>query len=329
MELSIIVPIYNVEKYLDECLESIYKLDEIEYEVILVNDGSTDSSLEIAKKYMYTYNNKTKLVDKKNGGLSSARNAGLEVAQGEYVSFIDSDDIIVVDEYKKFFREGKNKKLDVMVGNMRYFMEEKIGEPLYRSNYVKNLGVKKGTEFFLALFEKKQKCFREEVVDDIYKREFLLENKLFFRDKLIHEDSLFTPLVYLKAERVEYIDRAFYLYRQRSGSIMSIVKESSITSLEKICNLLLEEYDKTDNFGKEALSKLIPSFYKVVLFRYIGMKKYSKEKLNEYRKIYRKLNGIRNGVIEEILVYISPKLVFNLRKLIGKEISCKQNIPKF
>lgn len=328
MQLSIIVPIYNVEKYLEECLDSIYKIQGIKYEVILVNDGSTDSSEEIIKKYIKKYPSVTRYIYKENGGLSSARNVGIKEAKGEYLSFIDSDDIILYEEFQDFFQEGLKLELDVIVGNMRYFQEGKIGDPLYRSDEIKEFKVGKGTKFFQTLFQGK-KCFREEVVDDIYRREFICENKLYFHEELIHEDSYFTPMVYLKAKRVKYIDRSFYLYRQRSGSIMSKVNDKSIDSLERICKMLLEEYSHTDENGQEALSKLIPSFYKVVLYRYINMKRPYKEKLLTYRNIFKEVRGFKNKNIEEILIYFAPHLVNTLRKTIGKGIGVNQKIPKF
>ncbi|MEG2256401.1 MAG: glycosyltransferase, partial [Cetobacterium sp.] len=159
MELTFIVPVYNVETFLEECLDSIYKVENIEYEVILVNDGSTDRSLDILKKYKEKYSEITKIIDKKNGGLSSARNAGIRDAKGEYLSFIDSDDIIDSKGFEEFFKEGQKLDLDIMVGNMRYFSTEKIGEPLFRSQEIKDFTVGKGTKFFLTLFQG-TKCFR-------------------------------------------------------------------------------------------------------------------------------------------------------------------------
>lgn len=328
MELSIIVPVYNVEKYLEECLESIYKIKNINFEVILVNDGSTDNSLEILEKYKKNYEKITKIINKKNGGLSSARNVGIEQAKGEYLAFIDSDDIIDSVLFEEFFKEGQTLELDVMVGNMRYFSDLKIGEPFFRSDEIKKLPIQTGTKFFLTLFEGK-KCFREEVVDDIYNRKFICENKLYFYEDIIHEDSYFTPLVYLKAKRIKYIDKAFYYYRQRSGSIMSKVSDKSNDSLEKICFLLLDQYDKTDECGKKALSKLLPSFYKVILYRYINMNRAYKDKLYKYRDIFIKVKAIKNKNIEEILIYISPKLTNMLRRITGKQIDSSQKIPKF
>ncbi|WP_297406149.1 glycosyltransferase [uncultured Cetobacterium sp.] len=328
MQLSIIVPIYNVEKYLSECLESIYKISNINYEVILINDGSTDNSEEIMETYKKKYPKLTKIITKNNQGLSATRNIGIKEAKGEYLSFIDSDDTIDAKIFQEFFKEGLNLDLDVMVGNMRYFSKDKIGMPLYRSQEIKDFTVGKGTKFFQTLFQGK-KCFREEVVDDIYKREFICENKLYFHENLIHEDSFFTPMVYLKAKRVKYIDKTFYFYRQRSGSIMSKVNEESIDSLEKICEMLLKEYSQTDFYGQEALSKLLPSFYKVVLYRKINMKKPYKENLYIYRKLFKEIHGFKNKNVEEILVYFAPHLMNNLRKIMGKGIGLNQKIPKF
>lgn len=329
MQLSIVVPIYNVEQYLRECLESLYKIDKIDCEIILVNDGSKDNSREIMEEFYNLYPDKTVIVDKENGGLSSARNAGMRVAKGDYISFIDSDDFIDVDEYTKFFLEGEEEKLDVMVGNMRYYTPEKTGAPLFRSDIVKNSGIVTGIEFFWELFEQ-PKCFREEVVDDIYKREFLIKNNLWFNEDIVHEDSEFTPMVYIKAQRVKYIDRAFYFYRQRTGSIMNKVSEKSIVSLEKICEKFFNEYKNLDSkLGKETLAKLILSFYSVVIYkRYNGAGDW-KRVHKRYKEIYKELSKVEKGNFENKLLSISVFIPNFLRRCLGKEISNVQKIPKF
>lgn len=329
MELSIIVPIYNVEDYLEECLESLYNIKNIKLEIILVNDGSKDNSFKIMEKFKDIYPEKTVIVDKKNGGLSSARNAGMKAAVGEYISFIDSDDFIDVDEFEKFFKEGQKDKLDVIVGNMRYYTPEKTGAPLFRSDVVKNNKILKGVDFFWELFQK-PKCFREEVVDDIYRREFLLKNDIWFNENIVHEDSEFTPLVYLKAEKVRYIDRAFYFYRQRTGSIMNKVSEKSITSLESICENFFAEYKKLDSVkGKEVLSALILSFYSVVVYkRYNGAEDW-KRVHKRYKELYKDLKNSKKFELEEFLLSFSVFIPNTLRKILGKQITNVQKIPKF
>ena len=329
MELSIIVPIYNVEDYLEECLESLYNIKNIELEIILVNDGSKDNSFKIMEKFKDMYPEKTVLINKENGGLSSARNAGMKAAVGEYVSFIDSDDFIDVDEFERFFKEGQKDKLDVIVGNMRYYTPEKTGDPLFRSDMIKNSGILKGVDFFWELFQK-PKCFREEVVDDIYRREFLLKNDIWFNENIVHEDSEFTPLVYLKAEKVRYIDRAFYFYRQRTGSIMNKVSEKSIVSLESICERFFDEYKKLGSVkGKEVLSALILSFYSVVVYkRYNGAGDW-KRVHKRYKELYSALKNSKKVEPEEFLLSFSVFIPNTLRKIFGKQITNVQKIPKF
>lgn len=329
MELSIIVPIYNVEDYLEECLESLYNIKNIELEIILVNDGSKDNSFKIMERFKDMYPEKTVLINKENGGLSSARNAGMKAAVGEYISFIDSDDFVDSEEFEKFFKEGLKDKLDVIVGNMRYYTPEKTGDSLFRSDIVKNSGVVNGADFFWNLFQK-PKCFREEVVDDIYKREFLLKNNIWFNENIVHEDSEFTPLVYLKAERVKYIDRAFYFYRQRTGSIMNKVSEKSVISLEIICEKFFIEYNNLDSVkGKEVLSALILSFYSVVVYkRYNGAGDW-KRVHKRYKELYRKLKSSKKFESEEFLLSFSVFLPNILRKFLGKQITNIQKIPKF
>lgn len=329
MELSIIVPIYNVEDYLEECLKSLYNIKNIKLEIILVNDGSKDNSFKIMEKFKEIYPEKTVLINKENGGLSSARNAGMKAAVGEYISFIDSDDFIDVGEFEKFFKEGQKDKLDVMVGNMRYYTPEKTGDSLFRSDIIKNSGIVNGIDFFWNLFQK-PKCFREEVVDDIYKREFLVKNNIWFNENIVHEDSEFTPLVYLKAEKVKYIDRAFYFYRQRTGSIMNKVSEKSIVSLESICEKFFIECKNLDSIkGKKVLSSLILSFYSVVVYkRYNGAGDW-KRVHKRYKELYRELKNNKGFELEEFLLSFSVFIPNMLRKFLGKQITNVQKIPKF
>ena len=301
MDISIIVPIYNVEEYLVECLKSIYKIENLRYEVILVNDGSKDKSYKIMEDFKALYPNQTVLINKENGGLSSARNAGLRVAKGRYVSFIDSDDFIDTVEFEKFVIEGIKSRVDIAVGNMRYYVPGRIGEPLFRSK-----------------------------LDDIYRRDFLIKNNLFFNEEIVHEDSEFTTLAYLRAKKIKYIDKAFYFYRQREGSIMNKVSEKSMVSLEKICEKLFLEFKKlNNNRGKEALATLILSFYSTVVYkRYNGGGDY-KRVYKRYRELYAELKKYAQSSIEYKLLSFSLFIPNMMRKILGKEISNVQKVPKF
>lgn len=327
MELSIIVPIYNVEKYLRECLDSLYSISNIKLEIILINDGSRDSSLSIAKEYEKRYREKTLLISKENGGLSSGRNLGLDMAKGDYVAFIDSDDFIDVEKFQKFFKIVQENNLDIGVGNFKYYYEDGETGDIFRSSSVKRGEVLSGSEF-LELILQKPKCFREEVVDDLYRRRFLIENNLKFKEGILHEDSYFTPRAYLRAERVKFIDIAYYYYRQRSGSIMSEVNEKSIESLDYITRNLYRLYNDTDSHGKKALQILLPSFYRVVLYRYLALGKDYREELTFYRTMFLGLKAYENGVLEDKILFLSPRLGALLRKILKRDIGLERKLQK-
>lgn len=328
MELSIIVPIYNVEEYLRECLESLYKIKGIEKEIILVNDGSKDNSYKIIEEYKEKYPDITKVINKKNGGLSSARNCGLREAKGEYISFIDSDDFIDPLIFEIFFKSAIKEKVEVAVGNLKYYIDGNSSKPLFRSERLKNIGIVTGNLFLEVMLEK-PKCYREEVVDDLYRRDFLIENNLFFKEGLLHEDTLFSTLLYLKCKKIKYYDFAFYFYRQREGGIMSQVSDKSLESLEDICNILKTEYFKIESEReRKPLSKLILSFYKALLYREYDKGGNYKTKLKNYRKLYLELKGYKNKIYNEDLLFISFFISKLIRKLLNREISNKQKIPK-
>ena len=326
--ISIIIPIYNVETYLAECLDSIYRLNIKDMEVILIDDGSTDESYKIARTYAEKYLDKTILIQKENGGLSSVRNFGIHIARKKYIAFIDSDDFIDCEKFEKLLKEGSEKDLDVIAGNLMYYKDGKTGEPLFRSEHIRNYGVVTGTEFFHNSFEK-PKCFREEVVASFYKTDFLRKNNLFFTEGILHEDSEFTPKVLLKAEKIEYLDYPFYYYRQRSGSIMSKVTEKSNTSLEHICYSLYEDYKNCDSLmGKTVLSKLIISYYKVILYRAYHKGEKLKETHKKYKWFFKNLDGFKNRNFEETMLYFSVGLTNKIRKAVKGEITNEQKQPE-
>ena len=123
-DISIVIPIYNVEKYLRKCLDSVYSLNLDNKEVILVNDGSTDTSINILNEFKNKYPNKTKIISQKNQGLSEARNIGIKNSNGKYILFIDSDDFIIPTETEEFINFGLDKKVDILIGNYREYYNE-------------------------------------------------------------------------------------------------------------------------------------------------------------------------------------------------------------
>lgn len=213
-KLSIIVPVYNVDKYLSNCLSSIAKQDLLNYEVIIVNDGSTDNSGLIAKEFCDRFNN-FYLYTKENGGLSSARNFGLDKSSGEYVYFLDSDDYLEANSLRRVMDEVKKYKLDGIAFDFRKVSEK--GEVISKKNYYNDIGIVTGNEFL-----NKFTCISN-VWSYLYRKDILIENKLSFFEGIYHEDELFTPQAISYCQKFKYLDLIVYNYLQRSNSIMTNV----------------------------------------------------------------------------------------------------------
>jgi len=225
---------YNVELYLKECLDALYKLEEIEKEVILIDDGSSDNSPQIAKEYQKKYPEITTIIRQKNGGSSVARNAGVKIAKGEYIYFMDSDDYIEPTLFTTLFKSGEKLNLDIIVGRGKKVGADMEEQPLSTSHTALQKGVISGKEFLRSMFiDSRNKTwddvkYRPEIWDSIYKTSLLKDNNIKFQErKWLHEDELFTAQVYILAEKMKLFDIIFYHYRQREDSIMDKHKSSS------------------------------------------------------------------------------------------------------
>lgn len=280
--LSVIVPVYNVEKYLDECLTSIYAINGIEKEVIIINDGSIDKSADIIQKFSENYPLITTVIKQPNSGLSAARNAGLKMAQGVCISFVDSDDFIDPIKITKLANELLVNDLDIVYGECVYCNEKSDIIPTLSSKYYKNrlinLGITNGASFWEKRLEKD--CIKVEACLQIYKRSFLLDNKLFFKEGLFHEDVLFSFLCSYYATKVKYLPLDFYYYRQREGSIMATFSEQ-----KQIHKLFIANY--LQDF-KEKHSISLYSWDSIIVSLYFDVLRHSKiMNRNLYHKIVR------------------------------------------
>lgn len=208
-KLSIIVPVYGVEKYIDKCLDSLVKQSLKEIEIIVVNDGTKDNSQKIIDKYVKKYPDKIKSYIKENGGQGSARNYGLEKANGEYIGYVDSDDFIEKDMYKKLYNKAKENNYDIVVcGNYN------VSEDYQNKNidtFINNYNTDLENIFFgkMAVWNK------------IYKRDILIKNKLEFKEKVWYEDLAFTLKAIMNSNTFAFIDEPLYDYLIREGSTMN------------------------------------------------------------------------------------------------------------
>ena len=211
--ISIIVPIYNVKEYLCECLDSIIRqIDGYDVELILVNDGSTDGSEKIAEEYAFQHKELIKYVSQDNKGLSGARNAGMALATKQYVSFVDSDDILEEGYLSVIQNALCAQELDIL------FFGANRGQNEINGSRIKT-DVCTGPELWYELHEKK--CYSTCVPFQIYSREFLESNNLKFQEGVLFEDHLFTFQALVYAKKVKAIDNRLYYYRIREGSIIN------------------------------------------------------------------------------------------------------------
>lgn len=224
MKLSIIVPVYNVEDYLDRCLNSIINQNFVDYELILVDDGSTDSSGLICDNYEKK-DPRIIVIHKKNGGLSSARNAGLDIARGEYIGFVDSDDWISPSMYESLITMCENFDLDLAVCGVQICYDEIEKNHNYYSTPKDNIMNKE--EALKALFS--YHYFGEEAWNKVYKKE--LFTTLRYPEGKIHEDTYCICDILDKCSKIGYSKEIGYFYYQRQDSIMN---KSSTPSIDKI-----------------------------------------------------------------------------------------------
>lgn len=210
--ISVIIPIYNVEKYIERCLASVQAQSFTDFEVLMVDDGSPDRSAELAEKY--TADSRFKLIRQKNGGLGAARNTALAWAQGEYVAFVDSDDAVTADYLKKLYTAAEKNRADVVMCG--YMLCDENGDHTRKKILIKRPDVYTGEEIMNDLLrDVSVKCF---VWNKLWKRSLFTDNGILFPTGLF-EDTYTVPLLIYAAERVAVIKDSTYIYTRRGDSI--------------------------------------------------------------------------------------------------------------
>ena len=229
-KVSIIVPVYNVELYLEECLCSIINQTFYDIEIILINDGSTDRSLEIME-FFALKDKRIQLISQQNRGVSEARNTGIRAASGEYILFVDSDDIILTNTIEILYNKIIHTGSDLLLGNVLYYYPDGSKTLVSKRNKVlSNLTCIPSETFFTKYMTGND--FILLVYLFFCKRKLIIENKLFFKKGIIHEDGLWCIQVLLNANHISVIDYNYYIYRQREDSLMhSNNKDFQIKSL--------------------------------------------------------------------------------------------------
>lgn len=221
-KISVIVPVYNVEKYLEECVNSILNQSYKNIEIVLVDDGSKDNSGKICDEFVKKYDN-VKCIHKENGGLSDARNVGLANATGEYIMFADSDDLLAEDACGPLVEEMEKRNADYVVANYRNCNEDGTlwAKPVFNPDKYKNFKVeiKDYTDSFYIM--------NSGVWNKMFRKSFLDENEMQFVIGVPAEDAIFTMNCFIRSTNVYYVPHVVYYYRQRN----------SASSISTSCNI--------------------------------------------------------------------------------------------
>lgn len=232
MKISLILPVYNVEAYLGQCIETCLHQDLplSDYEIIVVIDGSPDHSIDISKKYQEA-NENIKIISTPNGGLSKARNIGLQAASGDYVWFIDSDDYIKENVLGDIVNRLQDNQLDALWLDWQDVNEAKeVLPPFAPHAYGNSQGIYTGKEFMEKILSNFLSAW-----SFVYRRQFLLEHNLLFTDGMFYEDSDFAfrslPLV----QRIQQYGQVCYYYLQREGSIVHTISMKKLEDISTNC----------------------------------------------------------------------------------------------
>ena len=296
MKFSIVIPVYNVEKYIDKCLTSIINQTYDNFEVIVVNDGSPDNSQVIIDKYVKK-DKRFKSYEKKNGGLSDARNYGLEYISGDYLLFIDSDDNIEKDLLLKLSKKVKKNNFEVVRFSLNVVDED--------GNKLKNV------DSVVSNSNDKTEIIEEIIKNDYvepawlycYKTSFFLENNFLYPIGKIHEDFGLTLIILSRAKNIGVISYCGYNYVQRENSIMSNTNYEKIK--KRVSDFVEHHINNKKKLGNSYIDKLLLSYSASCTITKIC--ELNVEDLSSYITIFKK-----NKIVDDI---IGNSIIRRLKKI--------------
>lgn len=269
MELvSVVIPVYNVEKYLGECIESVEKQEYKNIEVIIIDDGSTDASLKIANKYKEKYTN-IKVYTKKNGGISSARNYGLKYANGKYIYFMDSDDIADKKIVEKLVNSIEKNNSDLACCGYSYFYKDRKEVADFPDNEI--LTSNEAKKCILV-----KDSMKGVVWNKLFKKSLIEKYNLFFNEEInIGEDVEFVMLYLNEIKKVSLVCESLYYYRMRKSSLLNYQNENDLTIFDVI--------NKITGIDKNLYNEII-DYYALMYFKYYRLLKKT-GKIKEVKKL--------------------------------------------
>lgn len=278
IKISVMVPVYNTSLYLEKCLRSIIEQSLVEIEIICVNDGSTDNSLEILEK-LAKEDRRIIIINKKNGGLTTARNAALKIAKGEYCLNIDSDDWIEKDYLKDIYNRVKKDNLDIVITNMIVdFPSDTTKNYLINDLTISDNQIITGKEYINIFFRGEGNGY---TCNKLIKRELYVKNNLWYDEEIfLLEDVEILMMLTYYAKSVGKINKAYYHYIQGENNGSQKIKVDRLYDILICMNKLIAFYSK--NNEEEIINLIKQDKYLHLLSRIIENDYFEKEKYKEF-----------------------------------------------
>ena len=271
-KISVIVPVYNVEKFLPQCLDSILAQTLTDLEIICVNDGSPDNSLKILEEYAKK-DKRIVIINQKNAGLSSARNTGIKAATGEYIGFVDSDDWIEPDFYQNLYQAAKEHNADI-VGTGLYNVKNDKKKVLYS---VKKNKIALTMEDKFKIFNMPKNNY---VCNKIYKKDVICKQDLFFPIGMTYEDIVWSSLVMEQSLKAVMIQGAGYNYRYNANSIVHTTFSDSKKLLDQT-----NAHKFQRRFMNKYKMKIEPNWDKKTKIKFFGITIIKIKEAYDYKKV--------------------------------------------
>ena len=315
IKVSVIIPVYNVEKYIEECLKSLVNQTLKEIEIIVVNDGSPDNSQKIIDKYVKEYPNKIKSFIKENGGQGSARNLGLEYAEGEYISFVDSDDWLDLEALENMYNKAVEDGSDIVICDM---------SDLYADGTKKYFNCTKYNSIYEVTPSASNKIFKKSILKNVR-----------FLSELWYEDFNFTTKILLTNPKISTISKDYYNCNCRDGSTMN--NNNSLKNLDILIIMddLIEYAKEKKLYDKNIFAYLIFDHILITSINRVSiqksknrslvirkLKKYCNEHISDYKKMpfYQNISLQRKIIanLNYIGLHDLSKLLLKIKAIIKK-----------
>lgn len=315
--ISVVIPVYNVEKYLQECLDSVSAQTYENFEAVIIDDGSQDTSGAICDSYA-ARDTRLRVIHQKNSGLSAARNAGLDASRGAYLLFLDSDDMLRSDALEKL-AETVSGGEDFVIFDAECFSDSDRNSPVMQG-YIrtKQYPSGKGIEMFDAL--QSSRDYKFSACLSLYRTAFLAENRLRFYEGILYEDVIFSFETYCKADRVSHLYEPLYRRRIREASIMTAaVGSKNYLSAEKVLCAVIRLAQENGVINKASVQRYLARIAMRAPDIYSRLSVKDKRDLRgNYQKTIRTIRGFKGFNNTALLCRTYGKIPWAIRRAYEK-----------